>query len=63
MKVMSREGSCDAPHCIQAFSPTLTSALDGAKVIFVDSGGKTQDDEGISDGENEVSHQNLHLSN
>lgn len=40
MKVMSREWSCDAAHCIQMFSPTLTSALDGAKVIFVDSGVK-----------------------
>lgn len=37
MKVRSREVSCDAAHCIQAFSPTLTSALDGARVIFVDS--------------------------
>lgn len=40
MKVMSSEGSCDAAHCIQVFSPTLTSELDGANVIFVDSGEK-----------------------
>lgn len=37
MKVMSREGSCDAAHCMVVSSPTLTSALDGAKVIFVES--------------------------
>lgn len=36
-KVMSTSWSCDAAHCIQVSSPTLASALDGAKVIFVDS--------------------------
>lgn len=40
MKVMSRELSCDAAHCMLVFSPTLTSELAGAKVIFVDSGEK-----------------------
>lgn len=35
MKVMSRLESCDAAHCILAFSPTLTSALEGASVILV----------------------------
>lgn len=38
MKAMSRDGSCVAAHCIKAFSPALTSALDGARLIFVDSG-------------------------
>ncbi len=35
MKVRSRVGSCDAAHSILVLSPTLTSALDGARVIFV----------------------------
>lgn len=42
IKAMSRDGACEAAQCIKAFSPALTSALDGARVIFVDSGGKNQ---------------------
>lgn len=42
IKAMSRDGSCDAAHCIKALSPALMSALDGARLIFVDSGGKNQ---------------------
>lgn len=37
MKVMSRDGSCDAAHRIQASSPALTSASEGGKVILVES--------------------------
>lgn len=43
MKVMSRLKSCDAAHCILVFSPTLTSALEGASVILVASKKKAQD--------------------
>jgi len=38
-KAMSSEGSWDAPHCMRALSPTVTSPLDGARVILVWSGG------------------------
>ena len=55
MKVMSREESWDAAHCIKVLSPTFTSALDGAKVIFVDSEEeKEEEDEEISDDEGET---------
>lgn len=35
MKVMSSVESCDAAHCIWTASPTVTSALVGARVILV----------------------------
>ncbi len=35
MKVRSRVGSCDAAHSILVLSPTLTSVLEGDRVIFV----------------------------
>lgn len=38
--VMSSVESCDAAHCMWVLSPTVTSALEGAKVILVASGEK-----------------------
>ncbi len=43
MKVRSRVGSCDAAHSILVLSPTLTSALEGARVIFVASEERERD--------------------
>ncbi len=43
MKVRSRVGSCDAAHSILVLSPTLTSALEGDRVIFVASEERERD--------------------